>query len=214
MKFTLRILFSLFIAGSILLTIISICADEWITTAASLALIIAIISAWIAFETFRDNVEQKEPRLSIIPDVTSRYGLIQLRLRNHGQNPAYCIKINWNNFPLNHRNEKVTFNKYRCGEYEALILNGNEETSVLIDTHSGFFEKHKSDNLTFSGIITYLKKISSTKRISTPFKFSLEHYGSSLDYDVEELRTNVELQKIPKLLKAIKDEIGKLRNTN
>ena len=78
MKTTFRLLFIVFIISSGILSVISVYNKEWEVTTASLSLIIAIISAWIAFEVFRNAQDQKKPRMTIIPDMTSRYNLIQL----------------------------------------------------------------------------------------------------------------------------------------
>lgn len=210
MKITFRILSSLFILASIILIIISIIQNEWGTTTASLSLIIAIISAWIAFEAFRNIEDQKRPLLTITPDFTSRYRLMQLRLCNHGHYPAYKVKIEWKNQPVNYQGEKVFFNKYRTGDYEALILTGKEETTVTVDNTESFFKKHMDEGLNFSGVITYSLKKDSKRRKTEPFEFSLEHYGGSPSFETEEPKTNYELQQIPKKLEEISKEIHKL----
>ena len=212
MKITFRILCSLIILASILLIVKSIFENEWNTIVASLSLIIAIISAWIAFEAFRNIEDQKKPLLTITPDFTSRYKRMQLRLCNHGQYSAYNVKIEWKNQPTKSNGEKVIFNKYRTGDYEAFILTGKEETTVTVDSTESFFERYRDKSLIFTGFISYSLKRDSKRRKKEPFEFSLEHYVGSPSFEDEEKKTIYELQLIPKKLEEIKKEINKLKS--
>ena len=212
MKIAFRILCSIFIIGTIVLIVISINQNEWGTTTASLSLIIAIISAWIAFESFRNIEDQKNPSLTITPDFSSRYKRLLLRLRNHGQYPAYNVKIDWDNQPTNCNGEKVVFNKYRTGGYEVFILSGKEETTVTVDSSESFFARYKDKSLIFSGVISYSLKSDSKNKKKEPFEFSLEHYAGSPSFDNEEIKTYYALQQLPNKLEEIKREVNKLRN--
>ena len=95
-----------------------------------------------------------------------------------------------------------------------MILNGYEETSVLIDTPDKFYEKHKETGLNFHGTITYTLKSDSKSTEKKAFEVSFEHRGASLSYEDENLRTSFELQKIPKQLDEIKIAIEKLAQDN
>lgn len=206
-----KFLFLFFILASVVLVVISVLQKEWGTATASLSLIIAIISAWIAFETFRTMEDQKQPLLTITPDFNNRYNIFQLRLRNHGQYSSYNVKIDWNNYPTNPKGEKVTFNSWKSSDYEAYVLNGKEETSVFIDSTLSFFERYKDKDLYFSGFISYSLSKESKTRKSESFEFSLDHYLKSLSYEKEEVKTYFELQRIPIKLEEIKKEISMLR---
>lgn len=206
-----KFLFLFFILASVVLVVISVHQKEWGTATASLSLIIAIISAWIAFETFRTMEDQKQPLLTITPDFNNRYNIFQLRLRNHGQYSSYNVKIDWNNYPTNPKGEKVTFNSWKSSDYEAYVLNGKEETSVFIDSTLSFFERYKDKDLYFSGFISYSLSKESKTRKTESFEFSLDHYLKSLSYEKEEVKTYFELQRIPIKLEEIKKEISMLR---
>jgi len=209
MKTFIRIILTLFIIATVVLIVISVYQKEWNTVTAEIALIIAIISGWITYETFREAQERKKPFITIFPDYSSRYDLLQLRMRNNGEHPAYNVKIEWDRPIVNHKGEQARFNKY-SNDIEAVILNGNEETSVLIDTPGKFYETHKESGLNFKGTITYSLKSDSKSTIEKTFEVSFEHRGASLSYEEENVRTSFELQKIPKQLDGIRKTIERL----
>lgn len=212
MKTTFRLLFIAIIISSIILAVISVYNKEWEATTASLSLIIAIISAWIAFEVFRSAFDQKRPRLTIMPDMTSRYNLIQLTLCNCGQSPAYNINIDWEKRPVNEKGESISFNKYQTGEFEVLILNGAEKTSVPLNTQTNYFNNNANHEMNFRGVISYSLTNTKKKRIAESFQFSFEHCKESALYETEEPKTNYKLQEIPGILNDIKKEISKLNS--
>lgn len=211
MKLLFRIIFSTLILASIALIIFSLYRSEWNNLTAASSLTIAIISAWIAFETFRDNEDRKKPYLTLLPDTSRRYGLLQLILRNNGEKPAYKIKVEWNTPMINNKGEQVRFNKYHS-EYDALILNGKQEATVMVNSLANFYKNSNNKDFYYNGLITYSLKKDSKKRLSEPFEISFEHRGGSLSFDVEEPKTHYELQKLPKKLDEIKKEIHNIPN--
>ena len=203
--------FLLLIVGSLLLSIISVINKEWESLTASLSVMIAIISGWIAYEAFyRQNLSGRAQVLLRI-DCTSRYNLIQLVAENLGSKPAFNIELNWNQKLLNHEGEEITFNKYD-DTIEIPVLNANERASVLIDAASEFYKKNKDKNLDYSGEIVFQESLNSKKKTSYPFQFSLKQYGGSLAFESEEPKTMFELQKIPKKLDEIAVELKNIEN--
>ena len=94
---------------------------------------------------------------------------------------------------------------------EIRVLNSNESTSILVSEVSSLFEQCKKNNrFNFSGIIVYNEELNSRKIIKPPFSFSVGHYGNSLMYDNEYNKAMFEIQKIPKKLDDINNEIIKM----
>jgi hypothetical protein len=198
----LKISFITLILASIVLVVIAILNKQWETTTAAISLLIAVVSSWIAYETFYTQSLAKKPQLILAPDFKSRYDLIQLSLKNNGEKSAYHIKILWNETLLNHKNAPVTFNKF-SNKYEVLVLNPMEETKVIIDTNSGFFSRSKPAKLNYSGTITYKEFLDSKKLLAQKFEISFEHYGESPTYEDEMTRALYEIQQIPEKLETI-----------
>ncbi len=202
-----------FIVASIILTAISFCNKEWETITASISLIIAIISGWIAYEVFIRQAEAEKPQIVLRLDFRSRYGLIMLLAENLGTRPAFNIKLSWDKELKNHNGEIVKFNQYDQ-DSDIPVLNAKEQTSVIIDTPGNFFEKYKNDSLDYSGTISYQETLTSKRKTKYPFRFSFKHYGASPSFENEEPKTMYELQKIPEKLNEIKIALDKINLNN
>lgn len=213
MKNLLRIIFVLFIIASIILAAISSINKEWETTTASISLIIAIISGWIAHEVFIIQAEANKPQIVIRLDFKSRYGLIMLVAENLGMRPAFNIKLNWNKELKNYKGEILKFNSFDQ-KSDIPVLNAKEQTSIIIDTPNRFFEKYKNDCLDYSGTISYQESLTSRRKTKYPFRFSFKHYATSPLFENEEPKTMFELQKIPDKLNEIKKALDKLNMHN
>lgn len=209
MKLILRIVFALLIAASIALTIISYCNQEWNTITASISLIIAIISGWIAYEVFLKQAEADKPQIVLRLDFKSRFGLILLIAENLGLKPAFNIKLIWDKELRNHKGEIIKFNQYDT-QSDIKVLNAKEQTSVIIDSPHDFFEKNKPENLDFSGTVSFQESLTSRKLTEYPFRFSFKHYGLSPSIENEEPKTMFELQKIPGKLDQMTEVLNKL----
>ena len=209
MKKFLRTIFTIFILISILLAIVSYFNKEWSTITASISLIIAIISGWIAYEVFYRQTQAEKPQIVLRLDFRSRYSLVLLVAENLGTKPAFNIRFKWDRELKNQKGEPLKFNKYD-NSVDIPVLNAKENTSVIIDTPHALFERYKEDELDFSGVISFQETLKSKRRTTYPFLFSLKHYGNSPMDENEEPKTMFELQKIPKKLDEIKMELKKL----
>ena len=81
--------------------------EPWAAIAAALAVITSVVSTWSAqrlLEIQQDSV-LPDPIPSI--DVSSRYGLMQLRVTNFGGSPAYKTRISWDK-PLTRSEEHTS----------------------------------------------------------------------------------------------------------
>ena len=213
MKKILRFIFVIFIIASIILTAIGIWNKEWETVTASISLIIAIISGWIAYEVFIKHAEAEKPQSVLRVDFRSRFGLILLLAENLGTRPAFNIKFIWEKELKNHKGEIVKFNHFDK-EFDIPVLNAKEQTSIIVDTPWNFFEKYKNDDLDYSGTILFQEALSLKRKTEYPFKFSFKHYSTSPSFDNEEPKTMHELQKIPGQLNEIKRAIEKINVDN
>jgi hypothetical protein len=78
---------------------------------ASISLIIAVIAAWISFETFYRQSSAIRPNVIIEIDQSSRYSLIQLTAKNYGQRPAFNVDIVLEKKLINSKGKIISFNK-------------------------------------------------------------------------------------------------------
>lgn len=212
MKRFFQICFLLLIIISLTLSFLSLINKEWESLTASISLTIAIISGWIAYETFYRQSLSEKPQIILRLDFKSRYDLILLVAENLGSKTAFNIKFIWDQTLLNFKEEKVSFNDNN-NEIEIPVLNPKESTSLIIGVQSSFFEKHKDDNLNFSGKIIFQESLNSKRETSYPFHFSFKHYAKSPSFESEEPRTMFELQKLPLKLNEIKEALKTLSET-
>lgn len=127
---------------------------------------------------------------------------------NLGKKPAFDINIKWGKEILNQKREQVKFNKYD-NKTDVPVLNSNDQISVVIDAPNLLFDRYKGDDIEFSGRITFKESITTKRTTSYPFFLSLKHYGNFPIIENEEPKTMFEVQKIPKKLDDIKNEIRK-----
>ena len=200
-------IFIILIIVSICLVIISLKNKEWESVTAAVSLIIAIVSGWIAFETFHRQSQTMKAQIVVKLDFTSRYDVILLVVENLGLRPAFNIAFVWNQELQNLKGEKIRFNKYD-DKIDIPVLNPNERTSVIIDVASRFYSaKRNEKNMDYDGIIKFQESLNSKRITSYPFHFSFKHYNMSPSFENETPKTLYELQKIPEKLENIKNEI-------
>jgi hypothetical protein len=204
--------FAILILISFALAYSSFYYEKWETLTASISLIIAIISGWIAYETFYRQTLSNKPQIILRLDFRSRYDLVLLVAENLGAKPAFNIRFQWNKDLLNHNGEKVTFNKSKT-QPEIPVLNPKESTSIIIGTPSSIYDKNKGDNLDYTGMIMFQETLNSKRKSSYPFLFSFEHYRLSPLSETEEPKTMYELQKIPDKLDQIKSQLVSITKT-
>lgn len=212
MRLFFQIGFLLLIITSLILACFSFINKEWESLTASISLTIAIISGWIAFETFYRQSLLEKPQIILRLDFRSRYDLILLVAQNLGSKTAFNISLIWDKALLNYKGESVSFSNEVNG-IEIPVLNPNESTSLIIGTQSWFFGKHKDDNLDYNGKILFQESLNSKRKTTYPFHFSFKHYSKSPSFESEEPRAMFELQKIPLKLDEIKKAIDAISIT-
>lgn len=178
--------------------------EPWAVIAAALAVITSVVSAWNAQRLLEIQQDALLPNPIPSIDVTSRYGLLQLRVTNLGGLSAHNIRLSWNEPLTNSKDELVVIGADQNDPHIPVLL-PKDSISTLIDGHVQFFGKFKDAN--YKGIISY--EDAAGNKYNKQFSLSAEMYRNTLLHPMEEPKTHFELQKIPKeienLTKAIKD---------
>lgn len=185
-------------------------SGAWSSIAASLAVITAVISAWNAQKIIESQEDSQRPYPYLLFDISSRYMLVQLVMKNFGGSPAYDIEISWDKPLLNSSGKQISFGVNNKHNIDIPFLFQGEKISVLVDGANNIFGKYKEKDLNYSGFITF--KDSTGQQIKYCFYLSLEKYRNNLTYSEEGLKTDVELQKIPTAINNIQKELKKIKN--
>lgn len=185
-------------------------SEAWSGIAASLAVITAVISSWNAQKIIESQEDSQRPYPNLLFDISSRYMLIQLVMKNFGGSPAYDIEISWDKPLLNSSGKQISFGVDNKHNIDIPFLLQGEKISILVDGAENFFSKYKEEDLNYSGFITF--KDSTGQQMKHCFYLSLEKYRNNLTYSEEGLKTDYELQKIPTALSNIQKELKKIKN--
>lgn len=179
--------------------------ETWTITAAALAVMTSIISAWSSRRVVEFQEDAQRPNLFPTFDMTSRYGLALLRVKNTGGSTAHNIALEWNIALKNHHGETIGFTKKPEGPAIPVLLPG-ESISQIIGTPLNLLDAHP--NTEYTGIITY--EDTSSHTYIRPFRLDARAYHGTPAHDEESPKTHFELQKIPHELEAIRKAIEKL----
>jgi hypothetical protein len=177
--------------------------ETWATLTGLLAVIAAVIAALPALRVLEIQEDALRPRPTPYFDLTSRYDLLQLRVKNLGGGVAYDVQLHWNAHPVDHKGNEVT-----SLDYISTLL-PQESVSTLIGVSSKAV-KELSDTR-FEGKCEF--RDSSGKRFSQDFICSVDANQKQLLHDNELPKTLRELQDIPKELSRIVEQLEKFRQT-
>lgn len=200
-RYVIRSILLLIAMGALALIIIMFRFKEiekWGVIIACLAVITAIISAWNTQRIVEVEEDKKKPYIEIFFDLYSRYLMLQLVIKNTGGSPAYDVKVIWDKSIISTFGKIVTFDNMQ-------ILRAGETISIFVDTTTKMIV---NTDLNYSGTIIY--KDSFKKKRKQNFCISLEQYRKAVTFSEESLKTHHELQKLPKALKKIEEELKKL----
>ena len=178
----------------------------WAAVAAALAVLTSGISSWVAQRSLELQQDAQKPYPYPSVDVTSRYGLVQLRVTNYGGGAAHDIRIKWDKPLLNSNEEPVRFTVQE-GAPEIPILMPNESISILIDGSLQLFQKYQG--MDYTGQIEF--KNASKRTLRHPFYLSIEKYRKTLTFAQEDVKTHRELQKIPGEIQKLHAELRGIR---
>ncbi len=175
---------------------------SWAVIAASLAVITSVISSWNAQRVVELEEDKQLPYPYPYFDVKSRYGLILFRITNFGQSAAHNIKIVFDNELLSRKGILITFTSGNDG-VDLPILLPQQSISKTVDGHVDFFKQDKVHK--YTGSIKF--ENASGKKMEHPFIIDAEMYAETPTHDKEDLKTHIELQKIPEALDTINNTL-------
>jgi hypothetical protein len=179
--------------------------EAWAVLVAVLAVISSVVSAWSSYSVVDLQKEALKPNVTISYDFESRFGLVLLKLKNTGGTPAKNIQIKWDLKLKNHKDNVIDFAPTNDNNKVTYLSNG-EEISRIIDADFKFFERY--DDTILSGKISF--EDLNGKTYQNSFEISAEHLRSSPNYSNESLKTEYEIQKIPKSLDKLTTQIRNL----
>jgi hypothetical protein len=174
--------------------------ETWATLTGLLAVIAAVISAWPALRVLELQEDSSRPRPTPCFDVSSRYNLLQLRVKNIGGGVAYDVRLNWDNHPIDHQGENV-----EALDYISVLLPG-ESVSTLLGVSTDTVKKLSTTR--FEGEVKF--KNSNGKVYKEKFICSADAHQKRLVHDDELPKTLRDLQDIPKELGRINDALQRL----
>jgi hypothetical protein len=179
--------------------------SAWAALAAALAVITSMVSAWGAQRV----VELEEDKMMPFPypqfDVTSRYGLMLLKMTNFGGSAAHHIRIVWDEPLTNSKGVEVKFAPDTESNVIPVLVPG-QHVSKIVDGHIEFFAaKHAH---TYRGRIEYQDSTGAQR--NHPFMLDAEAYKGAPLYDEESLKTHHELQKLPDYFQKLNTQITKI----
>lgn len=176
--------------------------ETWATLTGLLAVIAAVVAILPALRVLDIQEDAMRPRPTPYFDLTSRYGLLQLRVKNLGGGVAYDVHLKWKTHPVDHKGEQVTSLDHIS------VLLPQQSVSTLVGP-SAFVVKELS-NSWFEG--ECLCKDSTGKRIREKFICSVDAHQKQLVYDEELPKALHDLQEVPKTLGRIADLLEEIKS--
>lgn len=181
--------------------------EFWAVFAGALAVLTSVISAWTGQRSLELEQDAREPYPYPTIDTESRYGLVQLRVRNMGGSAAHEIDLDWDEPVVDSEGNKVIFTEQEDAPDIPVLLPG-ESIGVMIDGSVQFFPNVQDAN--YTGTVHF--KDASGRGYSHDFFLSAERHRKSLFYEHEEPKTHHELQDLPDELGDLTKEIKKIRD--
>jgi hypothetical protein len=167
--------------------------ETWATLTAVLAVIAAVISAWPSLRVLEIQEDATRPSPTPHFDITSRYGLLLLRLANLGAGVAYDVRLNWDKHPQDEKAEDVT-------ALDTIpVLIPHDSVSVLVGRPHELFKNYPT--MRFEGTVEF--KDVTGKHMKQRFLCSADEYRNRLTFDDEMPKTLHDLQKLPDKLTDI-----------
>lgn len=181
--------------------------EFWAVFAGALAVLTSVISAWTGQRSLELEQDAREPYPYPTIDTESRYGLVQLRVRNMGGSAAHEINLNWDEPVVDSEGNEVVFTEQEDAPDIPVLLPG-ESVGVMIDGSVQFFPNVEDAN--YTGTVHF--KDASGRDYSHDFFLSAERHRKSLYYEQEDPKTHYKLQDLPDELGELTKEIKKIRD--
>lgn len=167
-------------------------AEFWAVFAGALAVLTSVISAWTGQRSLELEQDAREPYPYPTVDTESRYGLVQLHLRNMGGSAAHEINLEWDEPLLDSEGNEVVFTEQEDAPDIPVLLPG-ESVRVMIDGSVQFFPNVEDAN--YTGVVHF--KDASGRHYSHEFFLSAERHRKSLYYEQEEPRLTTSCRMSP-----------------
>ena len=176
---------------------------------ASVSLLIALASMFVTTLAYNQQLDSKLPQIIIDTDFKSRYGLVVLSIKNLGEMTAFNVRIKWDKPVLNYKGENIFGQSTDSLLTTFPVLQMGQELKITIDEIGLFYSKYKDNELQYSGTVTYSLSKTTNTTIETDFNLDLSIFRKTLYHETESLKAFFELQKLPKALDEIKEELKK-----
>lgn len=175
------------------------------------SILIAVFSLIVTTVSVNQFNDSKLPQIIVDFDFEARYSLVLLKIINLGEMTAYDIRIKWDKPLLNRKGENIATLGGIKNTIQIPVLQYNQNLFFTIDSTSKFFEENSDDQLRFSGEIEFSLRKSKKRKIKQKFYIDAVPYRKTLLYGNENFKTEFELQKIPKQLESIANELKNLQ---
>jgi hypothetical protein len=175
--------------------------EAWATITGLLAVIAAVIAAWPALRVLELQDDSSRPRPTPYFDLSSRYQLLQLRVKNIGPSVAYDVRLKWKNRPQDYKGEEITVLD------EIPVLLPDQSVSTNMGTSIELVKKYSDKR--FEGEAEF--KDANGRSLRQKFVCSTQEHRKRLLHDEELPRTLYDLQKIPEKLEKIVDTLREMR---
>lgn len=167
--------------------------ETWATLTGLLAVIAAVIAAVPALRVLEIQEDALRPRPTPYFDLTSRYDLLQLRVKNLGGGVAYDVDLKWKTHPVDHQGNAI-----RSLDHISVLL-PQESASTLVGAASRIVREISQSR--FEGECSF--RDSTGKKYSQKFICSVDAHQKQLLHDNELPKTLRDLQEIPTELSRI-----------
>jgi hypothetical protein len=178
--------------------------EIWVALTGVLAVLAATIGVIPALRVLEIQEDVLRPRPTPYFDLTSRYDLVQLRVKNLGGGVAYDIRLRWNKRPINDKGDEITMLDHIS------VLLPQESVSTLVGVASKVVREMADTR--FEGECWWID--AAGKKQHHPFLCSVDGSLRQLIFDEEMPRTLHELQKIPDELCRIADHLQGLTRSS
>ncbi len=177
--------------------------NTWSALAGALAVITAVIAAYPAIRVLEIQQDALRPRPIPYFDMASRYGILQLRVKNFGSGVAYDVRLQWNNRPVDHEGKEIASLDHIS------VLLPQESASLLVGASSTQVKKFGKSQ--FEGECCCRDANGGVYR--DKFICSVDGSQRQLVHDDEMPKTLYELQKVPEGLDRIADFLERKKSS-
>lgn len=173
--------------------------ETWATLTGLLAVIAAAIGALPALRILEIQEDALRPRPTPAFDLTSRYGLLQLRVRNLGGGVAYDVQLKWKAHPTDHKGNEITSLDHIS------VLLPQESVSTLVGPSAHIVNELSQSK--FEGECWCRDAVG--RKLRQEFICSVDANQKQLLHDNELPKTLHDLQEVPRELGRIADMLEK-----